>query len=180
MLPTTRKEAIRLGASHYQTGKPCKHGHVDKRNTKSRSCQACVRMHRANQYARDADTINEQRRKARLENLEEARRKDREYYSANIDRKRATKRARDKKNPEKIRALSARRYAEKKQRTPKWANRKKMREFYTTAKIMTQQTGVQYTVDHIIPLRGDLVSGLHVENNLQVLTLEDNMKKGTQ
>ena len=53
---------------------------------------------------------------------------------------------------------------------PKWADMAKIREIYAN-----KPEG--YHVDHIIPLRGKLVSGLHVENNLQYLTAEENMRK---
>ncbi len=55
-------------------------------------------------------------------------------------------------------------------RVPKWANLKYISEIY--AKCPTDMQ-----VDHIIPLQGDLVSGLHVENNLQYLSVEDNLIK---
>lgn len=54
--------------------------------------------------------------------------------------------------------------------TPKWADREKIREIY-----VNRPEG--YHVDHIIPLRGRNVCGLHVENNLQYLPAQDNMKK---
>lgn len=54
--------------------------------------------------------------------------------------------------------------------TPKWADRAKIREIY-----VNRPDGCH--VDHIIPLRGKKVSGLHVENNLQYLPIKDNMKK---
>lgn len=53
---------------------------------------------------------------------------------------------------------------------PKWANRAKIREIY-----VNRPDG--HHVDHIIPLRGKLVSGLHVESNLQYLPIAENMKK---
>ena len=54
--------------------------------------------------------------------------------------------------------------------TPKWADKAKIREIY-----VNRPDGCH--VDHIIPLRGKKVSGLHVENNLQYLPIKDNMKK---
>jgi hypothetical protein len=53
---------------------------------------------------------------------------------------------------------------------PKWADMDKIREIY-----VNRPEG--YHVDHIIPLRGKTVSGLHVENNLQYLPSLENMKK---
>lgn len=65
-----------------------------------------------------------------------------------------------------------------KRATPKWANKVEIRKFYAEAKIMTRATGLRHTVDHIIPLRGETVCGLHVHNNLQVILHEDNVRKG--
>ncbi len=59
--------------------------------------------------------------------------------------------------------------AEIKQR-PLWADMNKIREIY-----VNRPEGCH--VDHIIPLRGKTVSGLHVENNLQYLPAMENMKK---
>lgn len=59
------------------------------------------------------------------------------------------------------------------QRTPSWANLEKIKEIYTTCPI-------GYHVDHIIPLQGELVCGLHVENNLQHLLAEDNLQKSNK
>lgn len=56
-------------------------------------------------------------------------------------------------------------------RTPAWADLEAIKFFYECC-----PAGCH--VDHIIPLRGKLVSGLHVENNLQWLPATDNFKKG--
>lgn len=56
---------------------------------------------------------------------------------------------------------------------PPWANLSKLKEIYKNC-----PTGMH--VDHIIPLQGNLVCGLHVENNLQYLTAEDNLKKSNK
>lgn len=63
--------------------------------------------------------------------------------------------------------------ANKKQRTPKWADKKKISEIY-------KNCPKGYHVDHIIPLQGDIVCGLHVENNLQYLTPKENQSKSNK
>ena len=79
----------------------------------------------------------------------------------------------ERENPNKVRAKKARRKASKIQRTPAWADLEKIKEIY-----MNCPEG--HHVDHIIPLQGETVSGLHVETNLQYLTAEENLRKGNK
>jgi hypothetical protein len=65
-------------------------------------------------------------------------------------------------------------------RTPKWADLNKIAEIYKLAGDLSQASGVKHHVDHIIPLRGDGVCGLHVENNLRVVPAEVNLSKGNK
>lgn len=65
-------------------------------------------------------------------------------------------------------------------RTPKWLtddDRWMMSEAYDVAAKRTELTGVEWHVDHVIPLRGKRVSGLHVPGNLQVITWQENQRK---
>lgn len=85
-----------------------------------------------------------------------------------------------KENPDKANAKGAKRRAAKLKQMPAWADLAKIREFYSLARKLTQDTGVRHSVDHIIPLRGKLVSGLHVEANLQVITFSKNSSKSNK
>ena len=64
----------------------------------------------------------------------------------------------------KDKARSAERKAAIAKRTPPWADKKAIENVYLEATRLTRKTGVRHDVDHIIPLRGKLVSGLHVAN----------------
>lgn len=61
--------------------------------------------------------------------------------------------------------------------TPAWADKDAMRSIYKEAARISAQTGEARHVDHIVPLKSDLVCGLHCEANLRVVTAADNLKK---
>lgn len=79
--------------------------------------------------------------------------------------------------PALIRFRANKRRAAKLQRTPPWADLDAMRAIYAEAHRLTHETGTPHHVDHEIPLQGELVSGLHVHTNLQILTGSENSKK---
>ena len=51
---------------------------------------------------------------------------------------------------------------------------------YDLARQITKQTGIKHHVDHVIPLRGKNVCGLHADWNLQILPATENAKKGNK
>lgn len=61
--------------------------------------------------------------------------------------------------------------------TPAWANKKAIAAIYAEARALTLTTGIRHEVDHIVPIQGAKVCGLHVEFNLQILTKTENIKK---
>lgn len=69
-----------------------------------------------------------------------------------------------------IYAMSRSMALKRKNRMPAWADKKAIDDMY-----LNKPEG--HHVDHIVPLNGKNVSGLHVENNLQYLTIKENMKK---
>ncbi len=96
-------------------------------------------------------------------------------------RKRDLERARSKLNRPKLNAQEAKRRARKLSATPKWLteeHKNHMLYCYYVAKDCEILTGNKYHVDHIVPLQGENVCGLHVPWNLQVLPAKLNIAKG--
>lgn len=88
-----------------------------------------------------------------------------------------------KKNPHKVLEQSARKRATKLKRVPCWLTRddfEQIKKIYLEAKELSDKDGKKYHVDHIIPLRGKYVSGLHVPANLRILLAEENMAKSNK
>lgn len=95
----------------------------------------------------------------------------------------AIKEAQDKykaENPEIYSAAAAKRRAAVLNALPVWADLKVVDLFYEFAKLLSEATEEIYEVDHIVPLQGELVSGLHVENNLRVVPRTVNRKKSNK
>lgn len=105
------------------------------------------------------------------------RRKQKEYYELNKDQWLVYSRQYYRTNKAQYRAHGAKRRALAVKATPSWANKEAIARLYLIAEELTNLTGVQYEVDHIIPLSHPLVCGLHCEANLQVLPRSVNNPK---
>lgn len=67
--------------------------------------------------------------------------------------------------------------------TPLWLSKEhklQIRAIYDKSVHLSNETGVSHHVDHIVPLKGKNVCGLHVPWNLQILTAFENMTKGNK
>jgi hypothetical protein len=187
-LPKTRAEAKATGATHYFTGEPCKHGHIAPRKTKG-ACVECLKV----EWLQAAETRAEYFRE--YNKREDIKERKNEWYQENREAViaaaatrpaavlREYRNAWKANNKTQVRADTKARRRKHRNATPKWLSRKQkseIRQIYQIAITMTQTTGEQYVVDHIVPLRGEEVCGLHVPWNLRVITQEENLRKSNK
>jgi hypothetical protein len=83
-------------------------------------------------------------------------------------------------NPDKNSARVARRRAALIAATPTWVPQEQFLPVYSLAQRLSKSTGVLHHVDHIVPLKGKTVCGLHVPWNLRAIPAVDNIKKGAK
>ena len=187
-LPKTRAEAMALGAKYYFTGAPCKHGHVAPRKTKG-TCVECLKIEWEQGNIKRADYF------AAYNKSDAGQAAKQRYYEANKELVKARALARPEEQKQKyrdawakenvvvIRAFTKARRRKHRLATPHWlteAQFKIIRSIYEQAISLTKATGVQYVVDHIIPLQHDAVCGLHVPWNLRVITRAENGLKSNK
>lgn len=102
------------------------------------------------------------------------------YREKNKDKVLKHKRQYYKENRAISAASSARRSAQKIKAVPPWVDMEKIKILYIEAKRLTKETGILHVVDHILPLRSNIICGLHVHTNLRVITWEENASKGNR
>lgn len=205
-----RKTAKASGLKWYFTGKPCSRGHVSERLVSNCCCKLCAlgrfkkfyqdNKERMLNRTRDwrsskGAALNEKRRENRAINCLSFREKSRALYAKDPERAKQQASSFRKRNPEKVRemqrswksrnrakatALQTLRDAAKSKATPAWASKEAIEKIYAEAARITRETGIEHQVDHIIPIRGRDVVGLHVEYNLQVITAIENKRKGNR
>lgn len=113
-------------------------------------------------------------------NVEHKRAKALQYYYADVEASRLKQRVRQKNNLPLFAANQAKRRAAKIERTPVWLTQDDLwliAQAYAIASVRTKLFGFSWHVDHIVPLQGEAVSGLHVPWNLQVIPGRDNIAK---
>jgi organic radical activating enzyme len=127
-----------------------------------------------------AEELKEHQKQWVKDNIDRVYAKQKEWRDKNKDKvKQYDKKSKQKHNA-RVNATNAQYRAEKLQRTPSWLSENdfnKIKKMYDIAKKRSEIEGIKYHVDHIIPLKGKIVSGLHVPSNLQVITWRENITK---
>jgi hypothetical protein len=186
--PTTRDEAKKTNSKYYFTGQPCKHGHIALRKTKG-SCVGCLKVEWVKGNETRAEYFKQYNKQEEVKDRKNEwylKNKDQVIAAANtrpIEVKREYQKAWKERNITWVRADTKARRRKHREATPKWLTKKEkseIRELYKIAITMSKTTGEQYVVDHIVPLRGEGVCGLHVPWNLRVITQEENLKKSNK
>ena len=182
--PNNRADAKAQGSKFYFTGKPCTRGHIAIREIKG-TCMEC----------RKEDWTRENEKRKGEPKSEAAKAAGKRYYEKNKSAviARAQARPREAKqryrnehkrnNPELYRELTNARRKRHREATPPWVDAKEklaIRGLYVDAMRLSKLTGELYVVDHIIPLHGETVCGLHTIKNLRVMTQEENLKKSNK
>jgi 5-methylcytosine-specific restriction endonuclease McrA len=187
-LPKTRAEAKAAGAAYYFTGEPCKHGHIAPRKIKG-VCVECMKL----EWQRGNETRAEYF--AEYNKSEAGQKAKRGYYERNKDaviekaqsrtaeKKQAYRRAHKAANPDLYRELVSVRRRRFRDATPKWLtaeDKMAIRMHYRLAIELSRRLGTPHAVDHIVPLQGETVCGLHVPWNMEVITQEENLQKSNK
>ena len=128
-------------------------------------CKSCKHEAGKNWHSKNKERHAELTSQWYEQNKEQHLANSKAWYAANKSRKLETVTAREK------RCVLA---------TPTWADRELIKELYELARKLTEQTGIPHEVDHVIPLQGETVSGLHCQDNLQILTQEQNRRKANK
>lgn len=131
-------------------------------------------------YQRNRQKTLEKQKITRSKNRNKRRIYETEYYTLHKEEIAAYKSQWMKDNPEKVVSSRARRRALEDRAVLSGLNEghwKQMVFIYKEAARLTRETGIKHHVDHILPIRGKDITGLHAPWNLQILTASENLKK---
>lgn len=149
------------GEKYYVTGKQCKRGHFSKRLISTSVCYGCA-LSASLQWKKD----NPEKRGR--------------YYTSNRLRIATYGKAYRQNNKAREAARAAKHRACKLQATPQWADQDAISELYHLREWVSALYQEQFEVDHIIPLRGKNVCGLHVADNLRIVDMKTNRIKSNK
>jgi len=146
-------------------------------------CKACVKTADRKYYLNNRDTIIEKNKRQSYEKGDSILERSKRHYYKNRDKILRRKREYYRENKSAFLQRNAKRRANKIQATPSWLtdeHKFMLNEIYELRHLRSKTTKVEHHVDHIVPLCGKDVCGLHVPWNLQVIPARDNLTKGNR
>lgn len=195
------------GGNRYIPENPCAKGHLLRR-TSDGTCVECKLDAERIRIASNRESYNARKKRERIHKLPELAEKARVLRATESEEKRLirlekarlnqikwrinnpnhentklVKRAYKRNNPSKNLAYLAKRRSAKLKRTPAWlteTDRWMIEQAYELSALRTKLFGFAWHVDHVIPLQGKYVSGLHVPTNLQVIPATENLRKANK
>ena len=142
-----------------------------------------LKVYFKNRHNENKEKLSAQNKEYYEKNKEKIIKKVSAYYEQNKESISKYKLEHYKNNQHIYVAASKKRKASRIQRTPNWLTSKDFEAIelvYAEAKNREVETGIKHHVDHIIPLQGKNVSGLHVPANLQIISATDNLRKSNR
>jgi len=133
-------------------------------------CVSCWFNYKTQQYVIDRNKKRFQEIYSTSEGKKQKLQESKEYYYRNQENRLSYMRKYYNDHSAEQNARVRFRKLKQKKATPLWADFEIIKLFYKESKRLTEETGVLFEVDHIIPLQSNLVCGLHVHNNLQIIS----------
>jgi hypothetical protein len=161
---------------------------ASKKDGKQSRCIACRAVYRKENYEkirasdkeyckRNKEKVTASRAAWARNNKEKVSQYNRKWVAANKDKVREAAKAYQEAQPSKFRAYASKRRAKLLNALPSWVDTEKIKVIYEYRQLCSNVLGQVFHVDHIVPLQGKTVCGLHAPANLQVLTASENMSK---
>lgn len=146
-------------------------------------CKTCRQTVQAEWIKKNRDAINSRSKELYAKSTERYKKYKQKWRVKNKDKQIAAKREWAKLNKHVVNFNTAQRRAKKKNATPSWADKSYIKDLYENCReaegvFLKVGLKVKFHVDHVVPLRSRKVCGLHCEQNMQILNIQENSSKG--